>query len=231
MASNPDPESTAVNNTEDNEGTDTGDCPFIVHGLTGANLESLGKLRPYEVTARAVDHFKSGGKALGIGQAENPESLYDNPQLYPQMFPWLFPYRLGGLKNIHGVRPVSEEKRKQQLLMYHDKRFQLEPLFPLVALNHEQIKKSTTGGYLLGDKNRFNDIADRILNLKPEILSSIIEKLKTGPVKPETEEEKQAFQLLNDLDHVNFKVLSPVRNICAMKYGHWSHTWEPLHGQ
>ena len=87
MASNSDPESTAVNNTEDNEGTDTGDCPFIVHGLTGANLENLGKLRPYEITARAVDHFKSGGKALGIGQAENPESLYDNPQLYPQMFP------------------------------------------------------------------------------------------------------------------------------------------------
>ena len=62
--------------------------------------------------------------------------------------------------------------------MYHDKRFQLEPLFPLVALNHEQIKKSTTGGYLLADKNRFNDIADRILNLKPDILSSIVEKLK-----------------------------------------------------
>ena len=44
------------------------------------------------------------------------------------------------------------------------------------------------------------------MNLKPEILSSIIEKLKTGPVKPETEEEKQVFQLLNDLDHVNYKV-------------------------
>ena len=87
MASNSDPESTAVNNTEDNEGTDTGDCPFIVHGLTGANLDNLSKLRPYKITARAVDHFKSGGKALGIGQGENPESLYDNPQLYPQMFP------------------------------------------------------------------------------------------------------------------------------------------------
>ena len=106
--------------------------------------------------------------------------------------------------------------------MYHDKRFQLEPLFPLVALNHEQIKKSTTGGYLLADKNRFNDIADRILNLKPDILSSIIETLKTGPVKPESEEEKQAFQLLNDLDHVNYKVQGSITSKKYMRNEIWS---------
>lgn len=97
---------------------------------------------------------------LGIGQSAEPESLNHNPQLYPQMFPWLFPYGLGGLINsASGCRPVSEERRKQQLLMYHDKHFQLEPLFPLVALNHEQIKKSTTAGYLLADKNKFGEIA------------------------------------------------------------------------
>ena len=140
--SNVDPEAAAVNKTEEEEGVEEGECPFIVHGLTGETLERLGKIRPYEIKARAVEHFKSGGKVLGIGQAEQPESLYNNPQLYPQMFPWLFPYGLGGMKNItdpdnsYGFVPVSEERRKQQLLMYHDKRFQLEPLFPLVALNH-----------------------------------------------------------------------------------------------
>ena len=159
MESNKDPETTAVNDQEADEGTEEGECPFVVHGLTGATLEHLGKLRPHEITARAVEHFKSGGKVLGIGQEEQPESLYNNPQLYPQMFPWLFPYGLGGLNNINGARKVSESHRKQQLLMYHDKRFQLEPLFPLVALNHEQIKACTTAGYLLADKNQFNDIA------------------------------------------------------------------------
>ncbi|KAI0703149.1 hypothetical protein C8Q76DRAFT_771529 [Earliella scabrosa] len=121
--SNKDPEATAVYETEEDEGAETGDCPFIVHGLTGANLERLMNTRRHEVTARAVDYFKSGGKVLGIGQAEHPLSIYDNPQLYPQMFPWLFPYGLGGLNNRStGYRPVSEERRKQQLLMYHDKR-------------------------------------------------------------------------------------------------------------
>ncbi|KAI0735632.1 hypothetical protein C8Q76DRAFT_601577, partial [Earliella scabrosa] len=135
--SNKDPESTAVNNLEEDEGTDEGDCPFVVHGLTGQTLEKLGRLRPYEIRARAVEYFKSGGKALAIGQNKEPESLYNNPQLYPQitiddmiyhsnqknqfLFPWLFPYGLGGLRNVNGIRAVSEEKRKQQLLMYHDK--------------------------------------------------------------------------------------------------------------
>ena len=85
--SNQDAESTAVNNLDEDEGTEKGDCPFIVDGLTGKTLEHLGKIRPYEITARAVEHFKSGGKVLGIGQSKEPESLYNNPKLYPQMFP------------------------------------------------------------------------------------------------------------------------------------------------
>ena len=72
--------------------------------------------------------------------------------------------------------------------MYHDKRFQLEPLFPLVALNHEQIKESTLAGYLLADKKQFNDIANRLLNISDETLSSLIERGAQGSVKPETEE-------------------------------------------
>ena len=101
---------------------------------------------------------------LGIRQAKHSESLYSNSQLYPQMFPWLFPYGLGGFKNMAGIVEgekccilVFEEKRKQQLLMYHDKHFQLDPLFPLVALIHEQIKESTLAGYLLADKKQFNE--------------------------------------------------------------------------
>ncbi|KAI0741496.1 hypothetical protein C8Q80DRAFT_1109884, partial [Daedaleopsis nitida] len=54
MESNKDPEATAVNDTEEDEGIEEGDCPFIVHGLTGTNLNKLGEIRPYEITARAV---------------------------------------------------------------------------------------------------------------------------------------------------------------------------------
>ena len=92
----------------------------------------------------------------------------------------------------------------------------------MAALNCEQIKKSTTGGYLLVDKNKFNEIADRILKLNPDILSSIIDRLKKGPVKPETEEEKQCFKLLNDLDHVNYKVQGSITSKKYMRNEIWS---------
>ena len=89
--------------------------------------------------------------------------------------------------------------------MYHDKHFQLKPLFPLVALNYEQIKESTSAGYLLADKKQFNDIADRLLNISNETLTSLIERGAQGGVKPETEAEKACFRLLSDIDHVNYK--------------------------
>ena len=88
--------------------------------------------------------------------------------------------------------------------MYHDQCFQLDPLFPLVALNHEQIKKSTTASYLLADKKMFSDIANRLLSIKPSTLSAIIMKLKAGTMKPENDEEKECFCLLSDIDHVNY---------------------------
>ena len=159
---------------------------------------------------------------MGITQKEQPESIYDNPQLYPQMFPWLFPYGLGGLQNIHQQRKVSDELHKQHLLMYHDKRFQLEPLFPLVALNHEQIKSSTTAGYLLADKNKFHDVAQRLMTINERVLASLIECMKHGSVKPETDEEKKCFRLLSDLDHVNYKVQGSVTSKKYMRNEIWS---------
>ena len=40
-------------------------------------------------------------------------------------------------------------KHKQNLLMYHDKRFQTDFYFPMIAFNHEQLKAGVTGSFLL----------------------------------------------------------------------------------
>ncbi|RPD73913.1 hypothetical protein L226DRAFT_425133, partial [Lentinus tigrinus ALCF2SS1-7] len=98
----------------------------------------------------------------------------------------------------------------------------LEPLFPLVALNHEQIKKSATSGYLLADWNKFNEIATCILSINSSILTNLIERLKEGPVKPETEAEKACFKVLNDLDHVNHKVQGSITSKKYMCNEIWS---------
>jgi hypothetical protein len=69
-------------------------------------------------------------------------------------------YGIGGIGNEHGFKKIGDKSRKKSLLMYHDKRFQMEPMFPLVAINHEQIKGGTTGGYLLAKKSNFPKVAD-----------------------------------------------------------------------
>jgi hypothetical protein len=84
--------STAVNDIEEEDGTETGKCPFVVHGLTGEEytMKSVKALK-----AIALNHLTSNKKILAIGHEPTPQSIYNNPQLFPQMMPWLFPYGFG----------------------------------------------------------------------------------------------------------------------------------------
>ncbi|KAF8588410.1 hypothetical protein K439DRAFT_1645513 [Ramaria rubella] len=123
-----------------------------------------------------MEHLQHNGRMLGVGQSSQPASMYDNPQLYSQAFPWLFPYGLGGVGNMNGAVRVPDKLHLKHLMLYHDKRFQTDPDFPLVAFNHQQIKDSSTGSCLLVDRVHFDDI-----------------------VEP-------CYRLINDLDHVSSHV-------------------------
>ncbi|KAH7904852.1 hypothetical protein BJ138DRAFT_1138441 [Hygrophoropsis aurantiaca] len=100
------PEATSVHDMETNDGNYEGPCPFTA------------------LKALAVRHLMEGGNVLAVGHNDVPESIFNNPQLYPQMFPWLFPYGLGGIGQDHFKRKLSSARHKRHLLLYHDKRFQ-----------------------------------------------------------------------------------------------------------
>ncbi|KAH7871530.1 uncharacterized protein C8R40DRAFT_1054441, partial [Lentinula edodes] len=77
-------ESTSVFDMEDEDGADKGECPFIVHGITG---EQIGTYTVQQLKAKAWLHFNNGGKVIAVGHATECESLWNNPRLYPKMFP------------------------------------------------------------------------------------------------------------------------------------------------
>ena len=191
------PESTSLHDMENEDGTEEGDCPFTVHGLTGDHLNIM---TTDAVKAKALQHLNSQGKFLSISHNEQPESIWHNPQLYPQMFPWLFPYGLGGIGAINGI---SDKIHKKWLLMYHDKRFQVDHDFPFIAFSHEQIKTTSSQCFLLAEKKIFSDIKQRILNIDNSVLKHLIDRFsKEDFVKPENDEEEKCFQLMKDVDHV-----------------------------
>src|SRR5580700_4950804 len=144
------------------------------------------------------------GGVLAISHDKKMQSIFDNPQLYPMMFPHLFPYGLGGIGSINKDKiRISDIMHKRKLLMYHDKRFQTDSYFPLIAFNHEQIKWGSTGGYLLTKKKNFQSVSERLMNIDVEIMSNIASRLSKGDrMKPTTVEEKKCFQIISDLDHV-----------------------------
>jgi hypothetical protein len=205
-------EATSVHDTEEEAGTSSGPCPFAVHGITGEeySTKTLKALK-----AIAVGHLMKDGKILAVGHAGQPESLYNNPQLYPQMMPWLFPYGLGGIGNQYQRNShISDLMYKRHLLLYHDKRFQKDSHFPLIAFNHEQIKDTATAGYILSDKQKFNDITNRLLHIDKAVLTSLCARIaQEERIIPETQEEKDCFQLLKDIDHVGKHVKGSITSV------------------
>ena len=156
MKSNKLPDVSQFDDTTE-DGVETGDVPFVVHGLTG---EQLNTKSTKELKGSALKHWNAGGKALMIGREGSLKSIHNDLHLYSQIFPWLFPYELGGI----GSTKLSDKDYKQHLLMYYDKCFQCDPNFTFVAFSHEQVKASTQTGLLMTDLNKFHDIADRLLN-------------------------------------------------------------------
>ncbi|KAJ7120557.1 hypothetical protein C8R43DRAFT_900624, partial [Mycena crocata] len=136
----------AVNDFPTEHGTSQGRCTFAVHGLTGEEYE---KASMTTIKMVALQHLTRDGKILGVGQSEKPVSMYDQPDSYPGMFPWLFPYGKGGIGHPTHVHKQASLTRKRSLLMYHDKRFQMDTYFPMIAFNQEQLRGSANGSKLL----------------------------------------------------------------------------------
>ncbi|KIJ60979.1 hypothetical protein HYDPIDRAFT_177191 [Hydnomerulius pinastri MD-312] len=107
--------------------------------------------------------------------------------------------------------------------MYHDKHFQRDELFPLIAFNHEQIKRSSTSSFLMTNRNSFTSVANHILNIDPSALDSLISRLQSGaPTAPHNESEKACYQLIKDLNLIGKDVQG---SVTAKKHMHneiWS---------
>lgn len=193
-------ENLAVNQTEIEHAVESGDCSFVVHGLCGSEFTNM----TYDQKVRyAVRYFDTGGKAMYYGHERKPQSIYHNPTLFPSMFPWLFPYGLGGFENEFMVKRLTRGEHIKALLLYPDRRFERDRCFAFIAFNHEQIRASASGGYLMTTRNNFASVADKILALDRTALDNILERGKDGDyVRPENDAEKACFDLISVVDHV-----------------------------
>ncbi|RXW14064.1 hypothetical protein EST38_g11791 [Candolleomyces aberdarensis] len=211
---------TSMHETAEDEGNEVGPCPFKVNGLIGANLEAMTMAAR---RASAIQHIQGGGNVLAVGHSDVPESIYDNPQLYPQMYPWLFPYGSGGIGNARLRGLISEAKQKKILLMYHDKRFQKDCRFVIVAFNHEQIRRGTTSSFILAKRRNFDNIVSNVARVNPGVLQAIATRLREGErVIPCTEDEKLCFSLMDQIDHVGVAIQGSLAGKKNMRSELWS---------
>ena len=107
--------------------------------------------------------------------------------------------------------------------MYHDKHFQKDSHFPLIAFNHEQIKDCTTAGFIIAKQKSFDNIANCVLQIDSNVLTNITEHMIKGEqVKGDSEEEKKCLQLIHDLDCIGGHVKGSITSKKHMKNEIWS---------
>ena len=152
------------------------------------------------------------------------EISYKNLKEYPEDMP---PVVINYKESIFNKNPkstaVNDIKRHLLIIMYYDKWFQLDPHFPLIVFNHEQIKESTTAGYLLAEKPKFEQISKRLMKVNVEVLGDLIKRMEDGErVKPESDEKKLCFQLIKDLDHIGGFVKGSATTKKYMRNEIWS---------
>ncbi|KAF5343722.1 hypothetical protein D9758_016521 [Tetrapyrgos nigripes] len=215
-----DPLTMSVHDADETEGTDSGPCPFVVHGLSGQEYadSDVNKLKAF-----ALYHLHTGGKTLGIGSGPTPQSIYNNPSLFPSMFPWLFPYGYGGFGNEFIEGRLSEESQIQSKLQYYDKRFQKDLYFPMIAFNIRQIKNASTGSFILTKRKNFKSVVERLMTLDSSVIKTITQRMIDGEkVIPVNAEETKCFSILNDIDHVSCQVQGSLSSKKNMRNEIWS---------
>ncbi|KAF7796800.1 hypothetical protein EIP86_007984 [Pleurotus ostreatoroseus] len=188
----------------DDRGTETGQCTFAVHGVCADQIADMSK---EERNALLVRHLRDKGRVLAYGHADNPESIFHNPQLFPGMFPWLFPYGLGGFDNLFISVAMPRRTHIRWCLNYHDRRFQLDEYFPFIVFNQEQIRACSKGGFALTERRNYESVVEKILNVDEDVLEELVRRGKEdGYVRPQTDKEKQCYELIQAVDHVAGRV-------------------------
>lgn len=184
------------------EEDDSSQCPFTVSGLT---IEEFTNMTADARKAKALQLLREGQRMLAYGHAQDPQSMYGNPSLYPGMFPWLFPYGYGGFSNSFIKKRVGVMAHTKSLLLYHDRRFQTDEYFLFVAFNQEQIRSSTRGGYLVSRQKTFPLIAEQLNTLSIPVLERLVTRAENEhflrPVQDDAE-ECACFSVLRTLEHV-----------------------------
>ncbi|KAI5885744.1 uncharacterized protein SCHCODRAFT_02673452 [Schizophyllum commune H4-8] len=107
--------------------------------------------------------------------------------------------------------------------MYYDKRFQEDLYFPMIAFNHEQIAASSTASNIMVKRADFPRIMDKLSVLNVNTLGRLTRRLEEGEgVIPETEDERNCFDIMRSLDFIGAHVQGSVTAKKYMRNEIWS---------
>jgi len=92
-----------------------------------------------------------------------------------------------------------------------------------MAINHQQIKGSSRGSFLLADQSIFHHITNQLLSIDYNTLENLIACMKTTEhTVPKSEGEQLYYDVIWDLDHVSGRVEGSATTRKYMQNELWS---------
>ncbi|KAG6903941.1 hypothetical protein DXG01_013786, partial [Tephrocybe rancida] len=79
--------------------------------------------------------------------------------------------------------------------------------YPFAAFSHEQVRAATSGGFLAVERDNFAGVAERLLSVNRTVFDDMATRMSKGElIRPESDEEKLCFRVIEDLDVLSGKI-------------------------
>ena len=148
-----------------------------IHEKVDMHKRGLVDVDAAEATVKVIGRAAREKLLVIPEMKQQPESMFNNPELYLGAFPELYPYGLGA-PDMDRTRPISLEAYARHIVRLADPRFRMHSVLLFVVFKILQIQRATRSAKLSMKFRQFIDFEKHLKTITEESIQQCIKDLE-----------------------------------------------------